>query len=227
MSAWLLSARPRKLLGWKCPAELFLSDFDFVKYYLKFSGLDAEGDELAVCLVEGDGGLDVDVGEAVAIGHQERVFAFEVLCDAAQAASCARVVAGVDQGDAPGLGDGVVHGHLVVGDVEGDVGGVQEVVGEVLLDDVALVTEADDKVVYSLLGVELEDVPKDGLAADLDHGLGAERGFFTETRTETAGEDDRFHVLSFVVGRMNPTPLERRNSTQPSASTCMTCGKSG
>jgi hypothetical protein len=34
-------------------------------------------------------------------------------------------------------------------------------------------------------------------------------------------------VLSFVVGRMNPTPLERRNSTQPSASTCMTCGKSG
>ena len=32
-----------------------------------------------------------------------------------------RVVAGIDQGDAPGFGDGVVDGHLVVGDVEGDV----------------------------------------------------------------------------------------------------------
>ena len=87
-----------------------------------------------------------------------------------------------------------MHGHLVAGDVEGDVGGVQEVVGEVLLDDVALVSQADDEVVDALLRVELEDVPEDGLAADLDHGLGADGGFFTETRAETAGEDDRFHL---------------------------------
>ena len=57
------------------------------------------------------------------------------------------VLAGVDQGDAPGVGYGVVDGHAVVGEVEGDVGGVQEVVGEELLDDVALVAEADDEVV--------------------------------------------------------------------------------
>ena len=152
--------------------------------------LDAgEGDQLAVRLVEGDGGLDVDVGEAVAVGHQERVvrIAFEVLGDAAQAASGAGVVAGVDQGDAPRLGDGVVDGHLVVGDVEGDVGGVQEVVGEVLLDDVALVAEADNEVVDALLRVELEDVPENGASADLDHGLGTDRGFFAETRAETTG----------------------------------------
>jgi len=34
-----LNARPRKSLGWKCPAELFLPDFDFVKYYSKFFAL--------------------------------------------------------------------------------------------------------------------------------------------------------------------------------------------
>ena len=37
--AWLLNSRSRKSLGWKCPAELFLPDFDFVAYYEKFFAL--------------------------------------------------------------------------------------------------------------------------------------------------------------------------------------------
>ena len=37
--AWNLNSRPRKSLGWKCPAELFLPDFDFVKYYTRFFAL--------------------------------------------------------------------------------------------------------------------------------------------------------------------------------------------
>jgi transposase, IS30 family len=37
--AWLLNTRPRKSLGWKCPAELFFPDFDFVKYYAPFVAL--------------------------------------------------------------------------------------------------------------------------------------------------------------------------------------------
>ncbi len=36
---WLLNSRQRKYLGWKCPAELFLPDFDFVKYYSGFFAL--------------------------------------------------------------------------------------------------------------------------------------------------------------------------------------------
>jgi len=31
--AWALNTRPRKSLGWKCPAEVFLPNFDFVKYW--------------------------------------------------------------------------------------------------------------------------------------------------------------------------------------------------
>ena len=54
---------------------------------------------------------------------------------------------------------------------------MEEVVGEELLDDVALVAQADDEVVDAVLGVELEDVPEDGAAADFDHGLGTERWF--------------------------------------------------
>jgi IS30 family transposase len=30
---WALNTRPRKSLGWKCPAGVFLTDFDFVKYW--------------------------------------------------------------------------------------------------------------------------------------------------------------------------------------------------
>ena len=37
--AWLLNSRPRKSLGWKCPAELFLPNFDFVAYYSQFFAL--------------------------------------------------------------------------------------------------------------------------------------------------------------------------------------------
>ena len=83
--------------------------------------------------------------------------------------------------------------------VEGDVGGVEEVVGEELLDDVALVAAADDEVVDAVLGVELEDVPEDGAAADFDHRLGAEGGFFGDARAEAAGEDDCFHRVCEVL----------------------------
>jgi IS30 family transposase len=37
--AWLLNSRPRKSLGWKCPAELSLPGFDFVKDYSQFFAL--------------------------------------------------------------------------------------------------------------------------------------------------------------------------------------------
>jgi hypothetical protein len=50
----------------------------------------------------------------------------------------------------------------------------------------ALVAATDDEVVDAVAGVELENVPKDGAAADLDHGLRADRSFFGDTRAETA-----------------------------------------
>ena len=159
-------------------------------------GLDAgEGGEFAVGAVEGDGGGDVDVGDTVAVGHAEGLVGVEVLGDAAEASSGAGGFSGVDEGDAPGFGDGLVDGHLVVVHVEGDVGGVEEVVGEELLDDVALVSAADDEVIDAVLGVDLEDVPEDGAATDLDHGLGAEGGLFRDASAEAAGEDYCFHWL--------------------------------
>ena len=55
---------------------------------------------------------------------------------------------------------------------------MQEVVGKVLFDEVALVAATDDEVGDAVVRIHLHDVPQDGLATDFDHGLGAGRGFF-------------------------------------------------
>lgn len=142
---------------------------------------------LAMIPVEGDQGTDVDVAQAIAVSEAEGVFALEIVTNALESSAGLGVIAGVDQRDAPGLGVALVYFHVVGGHVEGHIRHVQEVVGEVFLDDVALVTAADDEVVHAMGGVELEDVPEDGAATDLDHGLGLEVGFLGDAGAEATG----------------------------------------
>ena len=54
-------------------------------------------------------------------------------------------------------------GHVRVAGVE---------IQEVVLDDVALVAERDDELRKAVEGVDLHDVPEDGMLADLQHRLG-------------------------------------------------------
>jgi hypothetical protein len=81
----------------------------------------------------------------------------------------------------------------VAGEVEGHVARVQVVVREELLDDVALVAQADDEVVDPVGRVDLHDVPEDRLVADLDHRLRAHAGLLAHARAEAAGEDHGLH----------------------------------
>jgi hypothetical protein len=83
--------------------------------------------------------------------------------------------------------------HDVLAHVKGDVGHVQEVVGEVFLDDIAFVAAADDKVVDSNLGLGLHDTPKNRLPADFDHRFWTDRDFFGDSGTEATGENDCFY----------------------------------
>jgi len=77
--------------------------------------------------------------------------------------------------------------HRIILDVEGNVGGVQEVVGEVFLDHVALVAATDDEVINAVGGVGLHDVPEDRFSANLDHRLGLEVGLLGDARPQTPG----------------------------------------
>jgi len=87
----------------------------------------------------------------------------------------------------------VVHFHAVAGHIKGHVGHMQEVVGEILLDDIPTVTQADDEVIHAVGGVHLHDVPKNGPPAHFDHGLGPQVRLFGDAGTKPSREQNSFH----------------------------------
>ena len=89
---------------------------------------------------------DVHVRDPVAIGEAERTLV-QIAADPLQPAARLRVVAGVDDRHTPGLRVLLVDVESVGRHVEGDIGVVKEVIGEVLLDHVPLLPHADDEIV--------------------------------------------------------------------------------
>lgn len=83
----------------------------------------------------------------------------------------------------------MVDGHLIaaLSEIICNVGSVQEVVCEVLLDNVLLVSGTDDEIIVAVVAIELHDVPEDGLAAQFNHGLGLELAFFTNSSAIASG----------------------------------------
>ena len=61
--------------------------------------------------------------------------------------------------------------HAVVCEIEGHVGCVKEIVCKEFLYHILLISQADDKLIVSELGVIFHDVPEDRFFPDLDHWL--------------------------------------------------------
>ena len=53
--------------------------------------------------------------------------------------------------------------------------------------------KGQDKILEAKARIDGHNVPEHGPSADLDHGLGFDRGFFAQTRTLAAAHDDDFH----------------------------------
>ena len=88
-------------------------------------------------------------------------------------------ITGIHQRYLPGFTLALVDLHVIVNiHVEGDIAGMQEVIGEIFLDQIALIATADDEFIDAEVAVDLEDVPEDRLAAYLHHRFGLELGFF-------------------------------------------------
>ena len=112
-----------------------------------------------------------------------------------QPPTCHRGLTGVDQRHAPRLGILVMYLHTVFGHVEGDIRHVQEVIGEVFLDHIALVTTADHEIGDTMSAIDFHNVPQDRTAADFDHGLGTQVAFFGNPRAQTTGKYHGFHIV--------------------------------
>ena len=156
------------------------------------------GGLFAVVFVEGDFSCDVDVANTVSVRHTEGFFTFEVSRDIAESPAGRSSLARIDKGHSPGFRYALMNLHPVFGHIEGHVRHVQEVVSEIFLDEIALVTAADDEVVDLVVRVDLQDVPEDRPASDFDHRLGADSGFFAEPGAETTGEDNCFHFIPLL-----------------------------
>ena len=59
---------------------------------------------------------------------------------------------------------------------------------EIFLDDVAFVTQADNKIIKPVLAVNFHDMPENRLAADLHHGFWPGISLFRYTGTKPPGE---------------------------------------
>ncbi|MCY1307629.1 hypothetical protein D9M70_575650 [compost metagenome] len=73
---------------------------------------------------------------------------------------------------------------------------MQDVVGEVFLDHVAAVAEADHEIRKAVVAIDLHDVPEDRPPADFDHRLGSQMALFRDARAVTTGEYDDFHAAT-------------------------------
>src|SRR6185437_10776378 len=103
------------------------------------------------------------------------------------------------------------------------------VVREILLDDIALVSQAHDEVVDAVVGIDLHDVPEDGPAADFDHRLGPDGCLFTKPSAQTTGEDNELHK-KYLRGGIRLLCFRRDRELRPSrlqsAGRKSACGRS-
>ena len=137
---------------------------------------------------------DVDVADPVPVGQAEGLVA-QVLVHALQSTPGHGSEPGVNQGHAPGFGSHVVNLNRVVGEINREIVRAVEVVEEVFLDQVALVSQADHEVVQAMRRIDLHDVPENRHRSDLDEGLGYRTRLLTDSRAITTGQDDYFHGL--------------------------------
>ena len=62
--------------------------------------------------------------------------------------------------------------HRIIAHVEGDIGHMEKVIGEIFLDQITFVTSTDHKIIYPMGTVNFQDMPQDWAAANLYHWLG-------------------------------------------------------
>lgn len=140
------------------------------------------------------GVTDIHIGDTVTVSEAKSFFILHMIGHPLQASAGERLVARIHERDAPRLRLALMNFHPVVLHVEGDIGHVQEIVGEIFLDDIALVATADHEIIHAVGGIKFHDVPQHWLTANFDHGFGLEVRFFANTGAQTTCENYGLHL---------------------------------
>ncbi|MPN15941.1 hypothetical protein SDC9_163277 [bioreactor metagenome] len=64
---------------------------------------------------------------------------------------------------------------------------MQIIIRKILLDHMLLVSRADHKIVVSIMGIQLHNVPEDRLVADFNHRLWPQVALFGQSGSKPAG----------------------------------------
>lgn len=146
--------------------------------------------------MESDPGGNIDIGHAVTLSETEAVFIPDVIADPFLPTSGERLFTGIRQHDFPVFGIALMHLHSIMFHVEGYIGHMQKMVGEIFLDDATLLSTADDEIIYTMRGIHFHDVPKDRLSAYLDHQLRFEVGFLGNSAPKAASKNHCLRVMT-------------------------------
>lgn len=100
---------------------------------------------------------------------------------------------------------------------------MQEIVGKIFFDNIALVAAAHDEIGHAVSEINFHDVPDQRFATDFNHGFRLEMGFFGNTRSESARQNDSFHLISsfcdpvidFTLTRRGLLPSKNPNRQEP------------
>ena len=144
-------------------------------------------------LVKFDRLRDIDVTDTVAVREEKEFLVLHIVGNPLQAPPGHAFITGVDQRNLPRLGTTLVNDHLVATHIERHIGHVQEVIGKILLDYIALVTAAYDKVVDAMCCIDLQDMPQNGTTTDFDHRFRSQTGLLSKAGAETSGQNDCLH----------------------------------
>jgi Flp pilus assembly protein TadD len=152
----------------------------------------SNGGQLALLAVERHQLCHVHIRDTIPVGKAE-IITIQKRTYTLQAAPGHGFFTGIHQRHLPRLGVVLVNLHAVMRHVERHIRHVQEVVGEIFLDDITLVAQADDEFIDTMGRVGFEYVPEYRLAADLHHGLGLDLGFFAQARPQPPCKNHCFH----------------------------------
>ena len=76
---------------------------------------------------------------------------------------------------------------------------------EIFLYHLAFITAADDKLLKTITGIQLHDMPDNRHSADFNHRFRTELGFFSNPRSLSPGKDDDLHKRFSFTLSMAPT----------------------